>query len=167
MDSRRRTILAAGLGFYASGIFPQEKVKLPRIGLGTWQTFDTAARSFQVLLLPPDRQREVDLLAGMGALGGLPNAFGPPGSPLPGGFGNFGAFPGGPVGNPQQQAMQKMESVKHLIELIQTSTEPSSEELASSPPSGLKARDRMLLECPVRVAAAWPSADQSRTSPEA
>src|SRR5438874_2008543 len=32
------------------------------------QTFDTAARSFQVLLLPPDRQREVDLLAGMGFL---------------------------------------------------------------------------------------------------
>ena len=40
MDSRRRTILAAGLGFYASRIFPQEKVKLPKIGLGTWQTFD-------------------------------------------------------------------------------------------------------------------------------
>ena len=40
MDARRRTILAAGLGLYASSIFPQEKVKLPRIGLGTWQTFD-------------------------------------------------------------------------------------------------------------------------------
>src|SRR6184192_2817585 len=40
MDSRRRTILAAGLGLYASSVFPQEKVKLPKIGLGTWQTFD-------------------------------------------------------------------------------------------------------------------------------
>jgi tetratricopeptide (TPR) repeat protein len=32
------------------------------------QTFITAARTFQVLLLPPERQREVDLLAGMGFL---------------------------------------------------------------------------------------------------
>src|SRR5438132_13498 len=32
------------------------------------QTFDTAARSFQVLPLPPERQRDVDLLAGMGFL---------------------------------------------------------------------------------------------------
>src|SRR6266852_1882743 len=40
MDSRRRTIVAAGLGLYASRVFPQEKVKLPKIGLGTWQTFD-------------------------------------------------------------------------------------------------------------------------------
>src|SRR5213592_210395 len=40
MDSRRRTILAAGLGLYASRVFPQEKVNLPKIGLGTWQTFD-------------------------------------------------------------------------------------------------------------------------------
>jgi hypothetical protein len=32
------------------------------------QTFETAARSFQVLPLPPERQREVDLLAGMGFL---------------------------------------------------------------------------------------------------
>ena len=32
------------------------------------RTFDTAAHSFQVLPLPPDRQREVDLLAGMGFL---------------------------------------------------------------------------------------------------
>ena len=40
MDSRRRTILAAGFGLYASSVFPQEKVKLPKIGLGTWQTFD-------------------------------------------------------------------------------------------------------------------------------
>ena len=31
-------------------------------------TFETAARSFQVLPLPPERQREVDLLAGMGFL---------------------------------------------------------------------------------------------------
>ena len=40
MDARRRTLLAAGLGMYAQSIFPQEKMKLPRIGLGTWQTFD-------------------------------------------------------------------------------------------------------------------------------
>src|SRR5713101_7058982 len=40
MDARRRTILAAGLGLYASSVFPQEKVNLPKIGLGTWQTFD-------------------------------------------------------------------------------------------------------------------------------
>jgi len=31
-------------------------------------TFSTAARTFQVLALPPERQREVDLLAGMGFL---------------------------------------------------------------------------------------------------
>jgi len=43
MDSRRRTILAAGLGLYASSVFPQEKVKLPKIGLGTWQTFDVGS----------------------------------------------------------------------------------------------------------------------------
>jgi diketogulonate reductase-like aldo/keto reductase len=40
MDSRRRALLAAGLALYASRTFPQEQVKLPRIGLGTWQTFD-------------------------------------------------------------------------------------------------------------------------------
>ena len=40
MDSRRRTILAAGLALYANRVFPQEKVNLPKIGLGTWQTFD-------------------------------------------------------------------------------------------------------------------------------
>jgi len=40
MDSRRRAILAAGLGVYANGVFPQEKMNLPKIGLGTWQTFD-------------------------------------------------------------------------------------------------------------------------------
>src|SRR5919198_3889724 len=40
MDSRRRAILAAGLALYAQRILPQEKVKLPKIGLGTWQTFD-------------------------------------------------------------------------------------------------------------------------------
>jgi tetratricopeptide (TPR) repeat protein len=32
------------------------------------QTFETASRSFQVLPLPPERQREVDLLAGMSFL---------------------------------------------------------------------------------------------------
>src|SRR5688572_21560029 len=40
MDSRRRAILAAGLGVYANSVFPQQKMNLPRIGLGTWQTFD-------------------------------------------------------------------------------------------------------------------------------
>src|ERR1043165_7313836 len=40
MDSRRRSILAAGLGLYAQSVFPQQRVKLPKIGLGTWQTFD-------------------------------------------------------------------------------------------------------------------------------
>ena len=42
MDSRRRAILAAGLGLYSGSIFPQAKVKLPKIGLGTWQTFDVS-----------------------------------------------------------------------------------------------------------------------------
>src|SRR3954466_11332484 len=40
MDSRRRTILAASLGLYATTGFPQNKMNLPKIGLGTWQTFD-------------------------------------------------------------------------------------------------------------------------------
>jgi diketogulonate reductase-like aldo/keto reductase len=40
MDSRRRAILAAGLSLYANHLFPQNTVKLPKIGLGTWQTFD-------------------------------------------------------------------------------------------------------------------------------
>jgi diketogulonate reductase-like aldo/keto reductase len=40
MDARRRTLLAAALGLYAKSTFPQEKMKLPKIGLGTWQTFD-------------------------------------------------------------------------------------------------------------------------------
>ena len=40
MDSRRRAILAASLGLYAARTFPQAQVKLPKIGLGTWQTFD-------------------------------------------------------------------------------------------------------------------------------
>src|SRR5438067_7831840 len=40
MDSRRRSILAAGLGLYAQSVLPQPRVNLPEIGLGTWQTFD-------------------------------------------------------------------------------------------------------------------------------
>src|SRR5437762_9841276 len=40
MDSRRRAILAAGLALHANRIFAQSTVKLPKIGLGTWQTFD-------------------------------------------------------------------------------------------------------------------------------
>ena len=39
MDSRRRAILAAGLGTLMTDAHPREK-PLPRIGLGTWQTFD-------------------------------------------------------------------------------------------------------------------------------
>src|SRR5260221_4925637 len=40
MDWRRRALLAAGVGAYAARVFPQDRVKLPKIGLGTWQTFD-------------------------------------------------------------------------------------------------------------------------------
>jgi diketogulonate reductase-like aldo/keto reductase len=40
MDSRRRALLAAGLGAYASRVLSQGQVQLPKIGLGTWQTFD-------------------------------------------------------------------------------------------------------------------------------
>ena len=40
MDSRRRALLAAGLGAYASRVLPEGTVQLPKIGLGTWQTFD-------------------------------------------------------------------------------------------------------------------------------
>src|SRR3954465_13928708 len=40
MDSRRRALLAAGLGAYASRVLPQGTVQLPKIGLGTGQTFD-------------------------------------------------------------------------------------------------------------------------------
>jgi diketogulonate reductase-like aldo/keto reductase len=40
MDSRRRALLAASLGIYASRVLPQDKVNLTKIGLGTWQTFD-------------------------------------------------------------------------------------------------------------------------------
>jgi diketogulonate reductase-like aldo/keto reductase len=45
MDSRRRMILAASLGLYAGNIFPKSGVSLPKIGLGTWQTFDVGADS--------------------------------------------------------------------------------------------------------------------------
>ncbi|MEA3194401.1 MAG: hypothetical protein QOD26_2734 [Betaproteobacteria bacterium] len=43
MDSRRRTLLAAGLGLYAGNVLPQQKMNLPKIGLGTWQTFDVGS----------------------------------------------------------------------------------------------------------------------------
>src|SRR5215813_2013238 len=39
MDSRRRTLLAASLALVTKPSFSVE-TKLPRIGLGTWQTFD-------------------------------------------------------------------------------------------------------------------------------
>ena len=44
------------------------EVSGPRGDAFSDSTFDTAARSFQVLPLPSERQREVDLLAGMGFL---------------------------------------------------------------------------------------------------
>src|SRR5689334_16692487 len=40
MDLRRRALLAAGLGLYFDPAFAQNKMSLPKIGLGTWQTFD-------------------------------------------------------------------------------------------------------------------------------
>src|SRR2546423_1807587 len=40
MDSRRRAILAASSALYANHIVAQGYVKLPKIGLGTWQPFD-------------------------------------------------------------------------------------------------------------------------------
>jgi len=40
MDARRRALLAAGVALYANRVFPQDKMSLPKIGLGTWQTFD-------------------------------------------------------------------------------------------------------------------------------
>ena len=43
MDARRRALLAAGLALYANRVFPQAKVNLPKIGLGTWQTFDVGS----------------------------------------------------------------------------------------------------------------------------
>jgi diketogulonate reductase-like aldo/keto reductase len=42
MDSRRRAILAAALGLLMKNSHSQEK-SLPRIGLGTWQTFDVGS----------------------------------------------------------------------------------------------------------------------------
>ncbi len=43
MDRRRRALLGAGLALYANRVFPQAKVNLPKIGLGTWQTFDVGS----------------------------------------------------------------------------------------------------------------------------
>ena len=43
MDARRRALLAASLALYANRVFPQGKVNLPKIGLGTWQTFDVGS----------------------------------------------------------------------------------------------------------------------------
>jgi diketogulonate reductase-like aldo/keto reductase len=45
MDVRRRALLAASLALYANRVFPQAKVNLPKIGLGTWQTFDVGNSS--------------------------------------------------------------------------------------------------------------------------
>src|SRR5688572_7470132 len=46
MDSRRRAILAAGLGLVMKDSLSQD-VSLPRIGLGTWQTFDVGSDAAQ------------------------------------------------------------------------------------------------------------------------
>jgi diketogulonate reductase-like aldo/keto reductase len=54
MDLRRRALLAAGLGAYASRVFPQNKVNITKIGLGTWQTFDAGNDSAE-----RERLREV------------------------------------------------------------------------------------------------------------
>jgi diketogulonate reductase-like aldo/keto reductase len=43
MDRRRRALLAAALASYANRVLPQDKVTLPKIGLGTWQTFDVGS----------------------------------------------------------------------------------------------------------------------------
>ena len=43
MDARRRAILAAGLALAANPALPQTRMNLPKIGLGTWQTFDVGA----------------------------------------------------------------------------------------------------------------------------
>src|SRR6185437_7223337 len=62
MDSRRRVLLAAGLGVYASRVFPQNKVNITKIGLGTWQTFDASNDSAK-----RERLREVvRIFAGAG-----------------------------------------------------------------------------------------------------
>ena len=45
MDARRRALLAVSLALYANRVFPQGKVTLPKIGLGTWQTFDVGNSS--------------------------------------------------------------------------------------------------------------------------
>jgi diketogulonate reductase-like aldo/keto reductase len=48
MDSRRRALLAAGLALYfdpAPAQNTQNKVNLPKIGLGTWQTFDVGSEA--------------------------------------------------------------------------------------------------------------------------
>jgi diketogulonate reductase-like aldo/keto reductase len=45
MDARRRALLAASLALYANRVFPQAKVSLPKIGLGTWQTFDVGSNA--------------------------------------------------------------------------------------------------------------------------
>ncbi|HLJ96007.1 MAG TPA: hypothetical protein VKU02_22725, partial [Gemmataceae bacterium] len=60
-----------------------------------------------------------DLLAGMGSLSNVPAG-------LPNAFSNLAPIPVPPSINPQIVAMQKMETVKHLMELIQSSVEPSS-----------------------------------------
>src|SRR5262249_10744736 len=66
-----------------------------------------------------------DLLAGMGALGTLtgPQAALANAGILPGGIQNFGGLPLATPANAQNLAMQKMESVKQLIDLIQSSVD--------------------------------------------
>ena len=66
MDARRRALLAAGLALYANPLLPQPKVNLPRIGLGTWQTFDVGNDSARAPL------REVLKVLGHGMVDSSP-----------------------------------------------------------------------------------------------
>ena len=65
-----------------------------------------------------------DLLAGMGVLGTLsaPQAALANAGIIPGGMQNFG----GAAANAQSMAMQKMQGVKQLIDLIQSSVDPQT-----------------------------------------
>jgi general secretion pathway protein D len=69
-----------------------------------------------------------DLLAGMGALGtlALPQAAPGVAGIVPGGIRNFGALPFAAAANAQSPAMQTMQGVKQLIDLIQTSVDPQT-----------------------------------------
>jgi general secretion pathway protein D len=69
-----------------------------------------------------------DLLAGMGGQGPFDSAQAGIWNPaiVPGAWRNFYGFPYAPAAHPQLQAVKKMEIVKQLIELVQTSVDPQS-----------------------------------------